>query len=316
MRKTVLTLALSVTLASTAAAGSLESRVEESWRGAWVVVDAETRSNCDSRYTDTRVNGRKSQGKGRYWFEPGELAHVDYVNVHRSRVDVRLSIDAPLRLSWREGPFTLYKHVGCRVELEIEIPRSVIRKRDARQIDRYLAKVLEPHETYDGAQDSARWNQREAEPFPDDYDLTLAEYQIWKVERHNERVDAHLADAHEQLAGLSHAVNGGDDYVEGLAAGIAARRALRQRSCPQLVSGTFTPANPKGKRHRHNHHDGDEEPQRSEEWKRGYVDGQSLVHHLDVLTRAGGCYLPVPERPDRTAVRRENDHGGDAESSD
>ncbi len=316
MRKFLLMLVVSAVTAAAALAGALESRVEESWHGAWVVVDAETRSHCDGRYTDNRINGRKSQGRGRYWFEPGELAHVDDVDVHRSRIDVRLTIEEPLRLSWREGPFTLYKHVGCRVELEIEIPRRVIKKRDVAQIDRHLSRVLEPHDAHRDALDSALWNRREAEPFPDDYELTLAEYETWKAERHNARVDARIADARERLVGLSHGVSGGDDYVEGLAAGIAAQRARRQKGCRQLVHGTFTPAKHEPKRHGHAHeHDEGDGARPSEEWARGYVDGQSLVHHLDVLTRAGGCYVPVPEPPDRAAFlgAREEDRGESSE---
>jgi hypothetical protein len=288
LRNTALLTMLILTTTAISSAGRLESRIEERWRGAWVIIDAEVRSDCDARYTDNRINGRLSQSGGRYWFRPGELAQVEKIDVNRSRVDVRVTLEAALRVSWQDGPFTLYDHVSCRVELEVEVPRSVVREREAAELNRHLTKILEPHETFAAARASTSWSGREPDPFPEDYGRTLALYEIFKVERHNTAVARRIDEARDRLEALSNAVSPGEEYVLGFTVGVAEQRGVQRRDCPALVETRFAMVHRRGRR---------SDPQPSDEWLRGFNDGRSLVYHLDVLSRAADCYLPLPEPP-------------------
>lgn len=293
LRTTTLLATLILTTTMISSAGRLESRVEERWRGAWVIIGTEVRSDCDARYTDNRINGRLSHSGGRHWFRPGELAQVERVDVNRSRVDVRVTLEAPLRVSWQDEAFTLYNHVSCRVELEVEVPRSVVREREVGELNRYLTKILEPHETLAAARASASWSGREPEPFPEDYGGTLALYEIFKVERHNTAVDRRIDEARDRLETLSDAVSPGEEYVLGFTVGVAEQRAVQRRDCPELVETRFAKVHRRGRR---------SDPQPSDEWLRGFNDGRSLVYHLDVMSRVADCYLPVPE-PLQMSVR-------------
>ncbi|UCF66954.1 MAG: hypothetical protein JSV80_14380 [Acidobacteriota bacterium] len=284
----VLWLLLAGLMALPAVGGRLESELEARWRGAWVILEAETRSDCDGSYTNNRINGRFSVGRGRYRLPPGELMQIVNLNVHRSRVDAILSVHEPLRASHTDGPFTLYEHVSCRVELEIEVPRKMVRDRDADAIEAVIDRVLNRHETLEAATESDDWNGRLAEPFPDDYDQTLAAYAVWRAEQVNARVDARLAEAHQQLDGFAPRVTEDEAYVHGLAAGIVYRRTHTPSRCELLRDVPFAV-----------HRASVPEPYAAESaekqaWQRGYGDGQALVHYLDVLARVRDCYVPVP----------------------
>ena len=288
MRIPTLVLGLSVLClgAPTALAGPLSDAMDSRWLGAWVVLGAEVRSNCDAAYTDNRINGTLSAGRGRFGFEVGELARVVDVDVHRSRVDVRLELGEPLLVAHQDGPFTLYDRIACRVELEIEVPRAVVRRRNADALDDALAAVMQRFPTRAAAEASGRANGRRCDPFPPDYDRTVAEYNAWKAEQLNRQVDARIAEAREELRLLTRSVRTDDTYLDGFAAGVALWREKRAPDCPSILGTPFSSRRsdaPAGL---------DDDGARV--WQQGFRDGQALVHFLRVLDRAPGCYVAVP----------------------
>src|SRR5262245_46020405 len=111
---------------SAASAGDLQRELAGRWRGSWVIVEVGVRSDCGGMYTNNRLNGRRVSGSGAFTFEAGELAQIDKVDLHRARLDVLLTLAEPTRVSWQDGPFTLYRQASCRVELQAELPRSVV----------------------------------------------------------------------------------------------------------------------------------------------------------------------------------------------
>ncbi len=272
-----------------AAAGPIERALEERWRGAWVVLEIETRSRCDSSYSNNRVNGRLSQGGGPELFEPGELARLDNLAVHRSRVDVRLSIPEPVRVAFRDGPFTLFERRSCKVELEIEVPRALVKARDIDGIDSYLRDVMASYATESEARDSDGYNARACQPFPDDYEETLHAWRIWKAEETNRQVSERLSRAGASLASLTDSFSQAPAYVNGFAAGVGRMRSRGMpSSCPTLLGSVPTPArqDPPGRF--------DTTQALRDEWRRGFDDGQRFVYLARLIGLLEGCYVEVP----------------------
>ena len=54
-----------------ALAGDVESSLETRWRGAWVVTEVETYSDCAGLATNNRVSGNLVTGRGRLRFHAG-----------------------------------------------------------------------------------------------------------------------------------------------------------------------------------------------------------------------------------------------------
>ena len=109
---------LGVCLLSATAVGAGESEVRALWRGAWVVLQVNSYSACSGAYTDNEVRGPLVSSRGAHRFEQGELARVAKIGVKRKKIEVRLDIAEPLLWAHREGPFTLYDEISCRVEMD------------------------------------------------------------------------------------------------------------------------------------------------------------------------------------------------------
>src|SRR2546422_5379455 len=109
-----------------ARAGDLQRTMESRWRGAWVLTAVDTYSDCGGFHTDNQVSGALVSSKGRFRFRPGELGQVGKVDVKRSRIEILLSLPEPILTSFRDGPFTLYNENRCLVELDVDLPLSVV----------------------------------------------------------------------------------------------------------------------------------------------------------------------------------------------
>jgi hypothetical protein len=201
-------------------ASGLERDIKSRWLGAWVVTTVETYSDCSGNYTNNRVNGTLVKSRGSQRFFSGELAKVEKINAKRSRIDVHLTLAEPLLVSYQEGPFTLYREAYCRVELEVVVPREVVRGKNTQHIDESLLLALERYATEDTAMSSARWNGREREPYPQDYDRTLAELELWRAEQTNAAVRAQLDRAREETSRLADRVSSDPDYLAGFGSAI------------------------------------------------------------------------------------------------
>jgi hypothetical protein len=277
---------LTVLLAASAHAADLEKELAGRWRGSWVIVNVDVRSDCTAAYTNNRLNGRRVAGSGSFSFGAGELAQIDKVDLHRARLDLKLALAEPVRASWQEGPFTLYRQASCRIELEAELPREVVAKKDLGAVERALGQVLERYDARPDAEGSKTWNGREVEPYPDDYEATLAEHGRWKAEQANAAVQQRLVQVEAEAARVADRIASDPEYVAGFAQGVERSRSLSWPACEAMVSGgveALVVHAPTGSR-------SDAERRRD----RGFEDGQRLLVSLELRRRLPGCFVDAP----------------------
>jgi hypothetical protein len=283
---------------SGAAAGTFEDALRSRWRGAWVVLGTEVYSSCSGGYDTNAVAGRLVSSRAGYRFLPGELGKVERVQLKKKKIDLMLTLEVPYRVSWQDGPFTLYEQRTCGVSLEVQLPREMTKERDVPAIDDLVAHAVRRFDTREAAFASGRWNAREVESLPEDYELTLARHAAWKAEQLNLSIDAKRQAAFEQLALAGRAIGDDPDYLQGLAAGVAALRALDVQDCGQLLARGFESARravPEERR---------ADTPENGRFRRGFEDGQRLVYHITLVERLDRCYVPVPEVPqDERAAR-------------
>lgn len=120
------------------------------------------------------------------------------------------------------------------------------------------------------------------EPYPADYETTLAELAVWRANQTNAAVQAQLDRAVEETSGLSDRLSTEPDYLSGLAKGVQAARGVDPGECPRLLSFDL-------QRFRR------QAASSATPTDRGYQDGQLLVLGLELVRRLPGCFVPVPE---------------------
>lgn len=253
-------------------AADVEDTLNARFRGAFVVVDVPVASDCAGIYNDNDVTiGRKTTGSGSHRFAAGELARVERVDVKRNRVDVFLDLVEPLLAERRDGPFTLYDELSCRVQLKVPAKREEDR---ATVLDELVS-------VFDGeraARASRAWNGRVRANYPKDYERTLAEYQVWKAAQVNVAVQERIDRAIEEAARFQDQLRSSPEYLAGFAAGMERVRSRSYSSCEGLLSEGFYPDSKSGE---------------SGDYRRGYEDGQRLGYNLGLLRRLRGCFVPV-----------------------
>ncbi|HEX5041801.1 MAG TPA: hypothetical protein VFV75_02785 [Candidatus Polarisedimenticolaceae bacterium] len=271
---------------SVASAGDLQRELAGRWRGSWVIVEVGVRSDCGGMYTNNRLNGRRVSGSGAFTFGVGELAQIDKVDLHRARLDVLLTLAEPMRVSSQDGPFTLYRQAACRVELQAELPRSVVAGGDVAAVERALAQALERHDAREEAERSRAWNARQVEPYPDDYEDTLAEHGRWKADQANAAVRDRIGQAQAETVRVTERIESDDAYLSGFAEGVERARDLAWPACDGMVregvEGFLSRVPPGEKTDEKRRHD------------RGFEDGQRLVVSLELSRRLPGCFVSAP----------------------
>ena len=293
MRRWFLTAVLALpALLAPAFAGDLERSIESRWRGAWVVTTVDTYSDCAGTHTNNHVNGKLVQGRGRFRFRPGELAQVQKIDLKRSRLDLNLSLPAYLLLPYQDGPFTLYTEARCLIELEVELPRSMVSGDNAEGIEATLRPVLSRFATEEEATRSGAWNHRQSDPYPEDYDRTMAQHAAWKAEQANAAIQARIDRAAEETSKITDRLSSDSDYMKGFAAGIEVVRAIDLSKCGDLMSRDFNSVVPSPPQFAAAF--GGEAASR---FNRGYQDGARLVFGLESIRRLPQCMVPVPEVP-------------------
>jgi len=268
-------------------ASSFENAVRARWRGAWIVTEIETFSICNGGYFNNDVSGQFVTARAGRPFQPGELAKVDKLQVNRKKVELMITIAGTKLLPRQDGPFTLYDRRTCRIELEVAIPRSVIKSKNVEEVDRFLATVAQRFATHDGALDSSSWNGREADEYPADYERTLAHHAVWRAEETNRGIDDQLDRSLLTANELAREVDGNPAYLTGFAYGAHMMREWRERDCGRLIGSTAVTFRLKVP----------EEHSEDTVWCAGFYDGQALVYNLAVLSRLPACYVEVPELP-------------------
>jgi len=298
---------VSMATATTAGAGGFQDTLKTRWRGAWVVTNAETYSDCAGLYTGNRINGRLVSGKATLRFKAGELAKVDSVDLKRSRLDLKISYPEPVLRAYQDGPFTLYDEALCRVELQVELPREMVKSQDVMAVERLLSPVVERHSTEDGARASRVFNERERDPYPADYTKTLAQHAAWRAEQTNLAVRTSIDHLVDEASRITERIGEDPDYISGFVAGVEAGRTPHPVACPDLMAlASGTPpgyAMPgAGGNVAQAARRGQPVPISTEAQarrQRGYQDGLRLSLGLDAVRRLPACMVMVPDPEDR-----------------
>lgn len=276
-----------------AGASEMERTLEARWRGAWILTNVDTYSDCAGTHTNNRVNESLVTSRGRMRFRPGELAQVVKVDLKRARLDLLLSLPEPILVSSQDGPFTLYNEARCLMELDVELPREVVSRSNLDGIDTALRPILMRHTSQDAAMQAKAWNHRKRDAYPADYDETLAEHAVWKAEQANAAVQARIDKAMAETSRLTDRVSADADYLKGFAAGIEAMRAIDLGRCGDLMSRDFSSLAPAPARVAVAGFAGEA----ANRYSSGFQDGQRLVFGLESLRRLPQCLVQVPERP-------------------
>ena len=277
-------------LATPCLAGKLDRAVESRWRGAWVLTKVAAQSDCSGLHTDNLVSGTLVSSKGRYQFRPGELAHVDKVDVHRSRVDLIMSLPEAILVGYQDGPFKLYNEIRCPLELDVEVPRDLVSNDDTNGIDSVLRQAVDRFSSQEEAQAAKSWNGRRRDPYPANYQQTLAEHQAWKAQQANAAIQTRLDRAAEEASRLTDRLTSDQDYLAGFASGVEAMKRVELADCGSIMSRDFAnlgptpqPARPAAN------------GEAQQRWGRGYQDGLKLVFALESMRRLPGCFIQAPE---------------------
>lgn len=283
--------ALACLLAAAASANAdFEDDVERAWVGAWVVARVETSSDCLGAYNNNEVRGRLASSKGSRRFAEGELARVDKVKVKSDRVDLYLSVAEPVLVPRTDGPFTLYDERSCRIQLMVDVPREAIKGRRMDDVDAALLEVVERNESQAAARRSRAWNGRERDPYPRDYEETLARHAAWKAEEVNRALASSRMAALDAASQALERVTEDPDYLAGFSAGVDAQRSRSTPSCSDLAGARFE----SGEQRPPSNRRGSSPNERA--FQRGFRDGQLLAWGTRVARAVEGCFVVVPGR--------------------
>jgi hypothetical protein len=274
-------------------AGDLQRDLKSRWLGAWIVTTTETYSACNGSYTNNRLHGNLVKGTGVHRFRAGELGKVDSVDLHRKRLDLQITLAEPFLVAYRDGPFTLYREAWCRIELEVALDRQLVKSKSADAIDDIITRVLERYPSEEEALDSEEYNDREMEPYPEDYERTLAEHAVWKAEQTNAAVDAAMDHAVEETTRLIDRISDNPDYLAGFAEGVERARSFRYGACPALLSMDLGALRREAARE----HSRKDSTENVTDFTYGYQDGKIMVIGLEMIRRLPSCYVPLPELP-------------------
>jgi len=266
-------------------ASGLGDRLDRELKGGWGVLEVEVYSACGGTYSDNEVGAAGVASKAPHHFAAGELVKIDNVKVKRQRVDLMLTLDAPLRVSRMDGPFELYDQRSCRVQLMVFVPRELVKSADLNGLLTEVKKHLTLHASRDDAELSGDWNGRETEPLPDDYEETLHRHAVWKAEQTNAAVRDGIDHALSEAAEVVEDLDDDADYLAGFGEGAEKMGGFSVTSCGSLLSVSFTS-------YRKN-----APSDQSRGWKDGWNDGQKLVFHVLLADRLRSCLVPVPAPP-------------------
>ena len=266
-------------------ASELGDRLNRELKGGWGVLDLEVYSGCGGTYSDNEVGAAGVASKAQHRFAAGELVKIDNVKVKRQRVDLMLTLGAPLRISRMDGPFELYDQRSCKVQLIVYVPREMVKTADLDGLIDAVKRHVTLYPSRDDAELSADWNGREIEPLPEEYEETLQRHAVWKAEQTNAAVREGIDHALSEAAEVADDLDDDADYLAGFAAGSEKMSGFATTNCDSLLSVTF------------NSYRKSAPSDRSKSWKDGWNDGQQLVFHILVADRLRSCLVPVPALP-------------------
>ena len=269
-------------VAAFSSASELGDRLDRELKGGWGVLDVEVYSACGGTYSDNEVGAAGVASKARHRFAVGELVKIDNVKVKRQRVDLLLTLDAPLRVSRMDGPFQLFDQRSCRAQLMIFVSRELVKNANLEGLLTEVKKHITLFSSRDGAEMSDDWNGREMEPLPDDYEETLHHHTVWKAEQTNAAVRDGINHALSEAAEAIEDLDDDADYLAGFGEGSERMGEFSVTNCDSLLSVSFTSYRKSAS------------SDKSRTWKDGWNDGQKLVFHVLLADRLRSCLVPVP----------------------
>ena len=278
--------AISVSLVSSLAlASDLGDRLDRELKGGWGVLEVEVYSACRGTYSDNEVGSAGVASKAPHRFAAGELVKIDNVKVKRQRVDLMLTLAAPLRVSRMDGPFELFDQPSCQVQLMIFVPREMVKSADLGGLLTNVKEHVTLYSSRDDAEMSDDWNGRKTEPLPADYEETLHRHAVWKAEQTNAAVRDGIDNALSEAAEAVEDIDDDADYLAGFGEGSEKMGEFAVTNCDSLLSLSFLSYRKKAS------------SDRSRSWKEGWNDGQKLVFHVLLADRLRSCLVPVPTPP-------------------
>lgn len=264
---------LACTLAGRAARADAEGDLKARWSRAVVVTKVPTFTDCSESFTDNAVPaGGLPRGNGMR-FGAGEIANVDKLDVTWTRIDLWITFLEPYRVTWKDGPFTLYDQRRCRVQLKLELPRDV--RKDATKANAAIGALLEGFDGEKAARQAPGYNARRVEPYPANWEKTRAEYEAWHAARLNaaidERIDTLLREAQDAID------RGRDDdaYLKCFGKGARSRSYQSFSSCDALLGSYFVSSG-------------------SCDNQRGFDDGQRLAWTTGAVRALAACRVATP----------------------
>ena len=278
MRKQLIASTLGLFAIAPIAHAGLQDDLNARWRG-------EVYSNCNGIATNNRVFSDLISGEGQMRFAPGEMARVTKIDAKRRRVDVFLDLDEPVLIEYSDGPFRLYREASCEVELLLDFGDEKTSDLGVNGVEAQFAQWFERYTNQADAEQSSNWNERERDEYPIDYEQTLADYRVWKIEQHNLNIEQRIAESDAQTVRLLGQISRDDEFGGGLSHGIAAMvENIESTSCDRLVAsspGTYDES-----------HDAP-----SESWADGYRTGQMLAYYIELGRMLSGCFID-PDDPE------------------
>ena len=277
--------AVTLMVAAFSSASDLGDRLDRELKGGWGVLEVEVYSACGGTYSNNEVGAVGVTSKAPHRFAAGELVKIVNVKVKRQRVDLMLTLAAPLRVSRMDGPFELFDQSTCRVQLMVFVPRELVKNADLEGLLSEVMKHLTLYPSRDEAEMSDSWSGREMEPLPEDYEDTLQRHAVWKAEQTNAAVRDGINHALTEAANAVEDLDDDADYLVGFGEGAEKMGEFAVTSCDSLLSVSFTTYRKKVP------------ADRSRSWKDGWDDGQKLVFHVLVADRLRSCLVPVASSP-------------------
>ncbi|MBI2568715.1 MAG: hypothetical protein HYV63_16970 [Candidatus Schekmanbacteria bacterium] len=265
---------------SLAWADDLEDTLEDTWNGAAVVVRVDLRSDCGGTFTDNDIKHGRVSSSGEHRFVAGEIGRVSDTALHRRSFDLEIELEEPLLAPYTEGPFTLYRELRCKVELQIELPDEVRESERMEAVEAFLAPSVTRHRGHSEAAADRGANGRRRIPYPEDYADTVAHLAEWKVDNLRRQAARTLGEAGRVVRAVTERVRSDPELLRGLAEGLHAGRYSSDPSCETLIatsvgiSTSFSSESPfaEGKRY-----------------------GQALMSAAEVLGRLPECHFDPEE---------------------
>ncbi|MEO8503049.1 MAG: hypothetical protein ABI609_04045 [Acidobacteriota bacterium] len=269
--KTALVISL-IALAAGPLYADAEKDLQRTWHGAFVLTRTPLFSECTDHFTDNGVvQGRVSAGKNLH-FSPGEIATIDKVEVTWTRIDVSLTFLEPFRVSWKDGPYTLYDQRRCRVQLNMDLPRDV--RKDATKASAAIAAMLQTFPSEALARRAADYNKRKVEAYPAGWERTKAEYETWRVTHLNARIQEKIDTLLRESQDALDRGRDDDEYLKCFGKGARTRSYQSFGSCDSLLNDYFLSSG-------------------SCDNQRGYDDGERLAWTLGIVRALQACLVPA-----------------------